>query len=63
MVHKRKQKYNRVWVWKPEEKSHWKDQGIDGVIILKQRSNIANSSAWNASIWLRIGSSGVVLLR
>jgi len=30
-----KQKYNGLWVWKPGGKSHWKDPGIDEMIILK----------------------------
>ena len=47
-----------VLVWKPGERAHLEDPGIDGKIILRWIIRKWVGGAWTGLIWLRIGSNG-----
>jgi hypothetical protein len=51
----------RVSVGKLEVKSHLKDLGVEGRIILKLIFNKRVGGAWTRLIWLRIGTGGRLL--
>jgi hypothetical protein len=48
----------RILVGKPEGKSHYEDEIVDGLIIklISERLDV-----WTGLIWLRIGTSGGLL--
>jgi hypothetical protein len=48
----------RVFVGKPEGKSHLEDPGIDGRIILRWIFRTWDVRAWTGSIWLKVGTGG-----
>jgi hypothetical protein len=48
----------RVWVGKPEGKSHWEDLGVDGWIILGCISRRWDVGMWIGLGWPRIGTDG-----
>jgi hypothetical protein len=46
----------RVFVWKPEEREHLKDPGVDVSIILRWNLRKENLRVWTGLSWLRIGT-------
>jgi hypothetical protein len=49
-------------IWESQkERDHWEDKSIGRKIILKAISERQGGMIWTRSIWLRIGSSGVLL--
>ena len=49
---------HRVLVGKPEGKSHWGDQDVDGRIILRWIFRNLEGVVWTGWSWLRIGTGG-----
>jgi len=49
---------HRVLVGKPEGKSHWGDQDVDGRIILRWIFRKLEGVVWTGWSWLRIGTGG-----
>ena len=49
---------NKVLVGKPEGKSHWGDQVVDGRIILRWIFRKLEGVVWTGWSWLRIGTGG-----
>jgi hypothetical protein len=43
-----------------KRRDHWKDLGVDGIIILEWILKLVGR-AWTGCIWLRIGTSGGLL--
>jgi hypothetical protein len=52
--------YN-ILVGKPKEKSHLKELGVDGKIILEWILGKLGRRVWTGFIWLGIGTSGGLL--
>ena len=52
---------HRVLVGKPEGKSHWGDQDVDGRIILRWIFRKLEGVVGTRWIWLRIGTGGGLL--
>jgi len=48
----------RILVWKPEERDHLEDPGVDGTIILRWIFRKWNVVIWTGSSWLRIPAVG-----
>jgi len=48
----------RILVGKPEEKNHWGDLGVDGLIILGRISGRWDVGIWTGLGWPRIGKVG-----
>jgi hypothetical protein len=48
----------RVLVGKPEGKYHWRDQGIDGRLILRWIFSKWDVGVWTGLSWLKIGTCG-----
>jgi hypothetical protein len=48
----------RVLVGKPDEKSHWRDQDVDGRIILRWIFRKLEGVVVTGWSWLRIGTGG-----
>jgi hypothetical protein len=48
----------KVLVWKPEERDHLGDRGIDGRKILKWNFRKWDLGLWTGSSWFRIGTGG-----
>ena len=48
----------RILVWKPQERDHWGDLGVDGWIILGWISRRWDVGMWTGLGWPRIGTDG-----
>jgi hypothetical protein len=52
-----------TWFWTGDlrEEDHFKDPGVDGMIIFKWILEKCDEGSWTGSIWLRIGTGGGLL--
>jgi hypothetical protein len=56
-----KDTHTGFWWGDPREKDHLKDQGVDGMIILKWIFKKCDREVWDALIWLGIRTGGGLL--